>query len=137
MKMVFKSKSSCSCCSVVQLCPIICDHQTAAQQAFLFTASPEALLKLMSIESVLLSSHFILCCPLLLLPSVFPSIRGFSSELTLQFRQPKYQSFSSSISPSNECSGLISFRIDWFDLLVVLGTLKCLQYSLDVLLSQF
>ena len=135
MKMVFKSKSGCSCCSVAQLCPIICDHQTAAQQAFLSFTISRSLLKFMSIESVMLYNHFILCSPILLLPSIFPSIRGFSNELTLQFRQPKYQSFSSSISPSNECSGLISFRTDWFDLLVVLGTLKCLQYRLDVLLS--
>ena len=83
-----------------------------------------SLLKLMSIESVVPSKHFILCRPLLLPPSVFPSIRVFSNELPLQISWPKYWSFSFSISPSNEYSGLISFRIDWFDLLAVQGTLK-------------
>ena len=131
--MAFKSKSSCPrSCSVSQLCPVICDHQTTARQAFLPFTISQSLLKLMSIESVILSNHLILCSPLLL-PSIFPSIRGFSNELTLQIRQTKYQSFSSSISPSNVYSGLISFRIYWFDLFAVLGTLRCLQYSLDVL----
>ena len=80
-----------------------------------------SLFKFMSVESVMLSNHLILCCPLLLLPSIFPSIRVFSNESALRLRWPKYWSFS--ISPSNEYSGLISFRIDWFDLLVQ-GTLK-------------
>ena len=80
--------------------------------------------KLMSIESVMLSDHLILCRPLLLLPLVFPGIRVFSSESALRIRWPKYWSFSISISPSNEYSGLISFRIDRFDLLAVQGTLK-------------
>ena len=80
----------------------------------------------MSIESVMLSNHLILCCPLLLLPSIVPSIRVFSNGLTLCSRWPKYWSFSFSISPSNEYSGLISFRIDWFDLLADWGTLKSL-----------
>ena len=80
----------------------------------------------MSIESVTPSNHLILCRPLLLLPSIFPSIRVFSNESTLPIREPKYQGFSSSISPSSEYSGLISFRIDWFDLLAVQGTLKSL-----------
>ena len=80
----------------------------------------------MSIQSVMRSNHFILCCPLLVLPSIFPSIRVFSSELALHIRWPKYWSFSFSISPSNEYSGLISFRIEWFDLLAVQGTLKSL-----------
>ena len=80
----------------------------------------------MSIESVMLSNRLILCHPLLLLTSVFPSIRVFSNELTLCFRWPKYWSFSFSISPSNEYSELISFRMDWFDLLAVQGTLKSL-----------
>ena len=83
------------------------------------------LFKLMSIESMMSSNHFILCCPFLLLPSVFPSIRVFSSELALQIRGPKYWSFS--ISPSNEYSGLISFRIDWFNLLTVQETLQSLS----------
>ena len=83
-------------------------------------------LKLMSIESVMPSNHLILCHPLFLLPSIFPSIRVFSNESVLRIRWPKYWSFSFSISPSNEYSGLISFRIDWFDLFVVQGTLKSL-----------
>src|SRR5574337_157636 len=80
----------------------------------------------MSIESMIPSNHLILCHPLLLLPSIFPSIRVFSNESTLHIRWPKYWSFSLSISPSSEYSGLISFRIDWFDLLAVHGTLKSL-----------
>ena len=88
-----------------------------------FTIS-QSLLKLMSIESVMPSNYFILCCPLLLLPSIFPSIRAFSSESALCIRWPKYWSFSFSINPSNEYSGLISFRMDWLDLLAVQGTLK-------------
>ena len=83
----------------------------------------------MSIESVMPSNHLMLCCPLLLLPSIFPSIRVFSNESALCIRCPKYWSVSLSISPSNEYSGLISFRIDWFDILAVQGTLKSfLQY---------
>ena len=85
-----------------------------------------SLLKLMSIESMMLSNHLILCCSLLLLPSIFPSIGGFSSELAHSIRWPKYWSFSFSIGLFNENSGLISFRIDWFDLLAVQGTLKSL-----------
>ena len=85
-----------------------------------------SLLKLMSIELVMPSSHLILCCPLLLLPSIFPSIKVFSSELVLHIRWPKYWSCSFSIGPSNEYSGLISFRMDWLDLLAVRGTLKSL-----------
>ena len=85
-----------------------------------------SLLKLMSIELVMPSNHLILCRPLLLLPSLFPSIRVFSNELVLHIRWPKYWSFSFSISPSNEYSGPISFRIDWFDPLAVQGTLKSL-----------
>ena len=85
-----------------------------------------SLLKLMSIELVIPSSHLILCHPLLLLPSIFPSIRVFSNESVLYIRWPKYWSFSFSISPSNEYSGLISFRMGWLDLLAVQGTLKSL-----------
>ena len=92
-------------------------------QASLSITNSQSLLKLMSIESVMPSSRLILCCPLLL-PSVFPSIRIFSNELVLSIRWPKYWSFSFSISPSNEYSGLISFRIDWFDFFAVQGTLK-------------
>ena len=98
---------------------------TVANQASLSIANSRSLLKLMSIELVMLSNHLILCCPLLL-PSIFPSIRIFSKESVLHIRWPKHWSFSFSISPSNEHSGLISFRMDWLDLLAVLGTLKCL-----------
>ena len=89
----------------------------------------QSLLKLMSIESMMPSNQLILCHPLLLLPSIFPSIRVFSNESALRIRSPKYWSFSFNISPSNEHSGLISFRMDWLDLLAVQGTLKSLlQY---------
>ena len=99
---------------------------TAAHQVSLSITNSWSLLKLISVESVMPSSHLILCRPLLLLPSIFPSIRVFSNELVLHIRWPKYCSFSFSVSPSNECSGLISFRIDWLDLLAVQGTLKSL-----------
>ena len=99
---------------------------TAALQASLSFTSSGNLLKLMSMESVMPSSHFILCHPLLLPPSIFPSIRVFSNESALCIRWPKYWSFSFSISPSSEYSGLISFRMDWLDLLTVQGTLKSL-----------
>ena len=99
---------------------------TAACQASLSITNPQSLLKLMSIVLVMPSNHLILCHPFLRLPSIFPSIRVFSNELVLRIRWPKYWSFSFSISPSNECSGLISFRMDWLDLLVVQGTLKSL-----------
>ena len=99
---------------------------TTARQASLSVTSSRSLLKLMSIESVMPSNHLILCHPLLLLPSIFPSIRVFSTESVLPIRWPKYWSFSFSISPSSEYSGLISFRIDWLDLLAVQGTLKSL-----------
>ena len=98
----------------------------AACQASLSIINSQRLLKLMSIESVMPSSHCILCCPLLLLPPIPPSITVFSNESVLHNRWPKYSIFSFSISPSNEYSGLISFRIDWFDLLAVQGTLKSL-----------
>ena len=98
---------------------------TAARQASLSITNSQSLLKLMSIDSVMPSNHLILCRPLLL-PSVFPSIRVFSNESVLHIRWPKYRSFSFNISPSNEYSGLISFRMDWLDLLAVQGTLKSL-----------
>ena len=97
---------------------------TAACQASLSFTISRSLLKLMSIESVMPSSHLVLCCPLLLLPSIFPGIKVFSNELDLHIKQPKYWSFSFSISLSNEYSGLISFGTDWFDLFAVQGTLK-------------
>ena len=99
---------------------------TAGLQASLSFAISQSLLKFMSIESQMLSNHLILCHPLLLLVSIFPRIRIFSSESALHIWRPKHWSFSFSISPSNEYSGLISFRIDWFDLLAVQGTLKSL-----------
>ena len=95
---------------------------TAARQASLPITNSQSLLKFMSIKSVIPSNHLILCHPLLLLPSVFPSIRVFSNELVLHIRWPKYWSFSFSISPSNGYSGLISFRTDWLDLLAVQET---------------
>ena len=99
-------------------------HWTATPQASLSITNSQSLLKLKSIESVMPSHHLVLCHPLLLLPSIFPNIRVFSNESVLHSRWPKYWSFSFSISPSNEYSGLISFRNDWFDLLAVQGTLK-------------
>ena len=99
---------------------------TAACQASLSFTISLSLLKLMSIESVMPSNHLISCHMFLLPPSIFPSIRGFSSESAFCIRRPKYWSFSFGISPSNEDSGLISFRMDWFDLLAVQGTLKSL-----------
>ena len=100
--------------------------QTIARQASLSITNSWNLLKLMSIKSVMPSNHLLLCRPLLLLPSIFPSIRVFSDESVLCIRWPKYWSFSFSISPSNEYSGLISFRMDWLDLLAVQRTLKSL-----------
>ena len=97
----------------------------ACQASLAFTIS-QSLLKLMTIGSVMPFNHLLLCCPFLLLPSIFPSIRVFSNVSALRIRWPKYWSFSFSTSPSNECTGLISFRIDWFDLLAAQGTLKSL-----------
>ena len=97
-----------------------------SSQASLSITNSRSLLKLMSIESVMPSNHLILCRPFLLPPSIFPSIRGFSNESVLCIRRPKYWSFSFNISPSNEHPGLISFRMDWLDLLAVQGTLKSL-----------
>ena len=97
---------------------------TVPRQASLSITNSQNLLKLMAIESVMPSNHLILCCPLLLLPSIFPTIRVFSNESALHIRRPEYWSFSFNISPSNEYSGLISFRLDWLDLLAAPGTLK-------------
>ena len=113
------------CCSVAQSCPTLQFHRLQHNRLACPSAS-WSLLKLMSIESVMPSNHLILFCRLLLLPSIFPSIRVFSNQLALCIRWPKYWSFSFSISPSNEYSGLISFRTDWLDLLAVQGTLKSL-----------
>ena len=103
-----------------------CDHVDCSMPGFSAHHQPQSLLRLVSIESVMPSNHLILCCPLLLLPSIFPSIRVFFSESVLHIRWPTYWSFSFSISPSKEYSGLICFRIDWLDLLAVQGTLKSL-----------
>ena len=112
--------------SVTQLCLTLCNPWTEACQASLSITNSWNLLKFMSIESVMASNHLILCRPLLLLPSIFPSIRAFSNESALHIRWPKYWSVSFSISPSNEHPGLISFKMDWLDLLAVQGTLKSL-----------
>ena len=115
--------------SVAQLCLTLCNPWTASGQASLSITNSQCLLKLMSIESVMPSNHLILCHPLLLPPSIFYSIRVFSNESILCIRWLKCWSFSFNIRPSNEYSGLISFRMDWLDLLAVQGTLKSLlQY---------
>ena len=119
----FENISSVQSLSHVQL---FVTPWTAARQASLSITNSRNLLILMSIESVMPSNHFILCHPLLLPSSIFPSIRVFSNESVFRIRWPKYWSFSFSISPSNEYSGLISFRMDWLDLLAVQGTLKSL-----------
>ena len=112
--------------SVAQSYPTLCIPWTTACQASLSITNSQSLFKLMPIESVMPSNHLILCHPLLLLPSIIPSIRVFSNESVLRNRQPKQWSFSFSISPSNEYSELISFRMDWLDLLAVQGTFKSL-----------
>ena len=112
--------------SVAQSFQLFATPWTAVRQASLSFTISQSLLKLMSIESMMPSNHLILCCSILLLPSVFPSTRVFSKESVLCIKWPKYWSFSFSISPSNEHSGLISFKIDWFDLLAVQETLKSL-----------
>ena len=115
--------------SVTQSCMTLFDPMTAARQPSLSFTISQSLLKLMSIKLVMTSNHLILCRPLLLPPSIFPSIRVFSNESVLCIRWPKYWNFSFSISPSNEYLELISFRMDWLDLLAVQGTLKSLlQY---------
>ena len=112
--------------SVAQLCRLFATPWTAAHQASLSITNSQGLLKLMSFESVMPSNHLILCHPLLLLPLIFPSIRVFSNESVLHIRWSKCWSFCFSISPSNEYSELIAFRMDWVDLLAVQGTLKSL-----------
>ena len=109
--------------SVIQSCPTFVTPWTAARQASLSITNSWSLLKRMSIELVMPSNHLILCHPLLLPPSVFPSIRVFSNESALHIRRPKYWSFNFNISPSSEHSGLTSFRMEWLDLLAVQGTL--------------
>ena len=122
-------ESTLSRCLVAQLCPSLCDPMDCSMPGSLSITNSWSLLKLMSIKkSVKPSNHLILCCTFLL-PSIFPSIRVFSSESVLHIRCPNYWSLNFSISPSNEYSGLISFRMDWLDILAVQGTLKSLlQY---------
>ena len=115
-----------ACHSVTKLCPTLCDPRTAAHQASLSFTVSQSFLKVMSVEPVMPSNHLVLCCLFLLLPSVFPRIRVFSDELAPCIRWPKYWRLSFSIGPSNEYSGLISFRRDWLDLLAVQGSLKSL-----------
>ena len=126
MPILFYFCSDRNCCSVAKLYPTLCDLQTAARQASLSITNSRSSLKLMSMESVIPFSHLILCCPLFLLPPIPPSIRVFSNESTLCMRWPKYWSFSFSIVPSKEIPGLISFIMDWLDLLAVQGILKSL-----------
>ena len=111
---------------VAQSCPTFATPRITAHQASLSITNSRSSLKLMSIKSVMPSIHLVLCCPLILLPPILPSIRVFSNKSTLCMRWPKYWSFSFSISPSNEHPGLISFRMDGLDLLAVQGTLKSL-----------
>ena len=125
-KSIRKPKVLVQFSSLAQLCLTLRPPWTAAHQASLSITNSQSLLKLLSIESVMPSNHLILCRPLLLLSSIFPSIRVFSNESVLCIRWPKYWRFPFSISPSNEYSVLISFRIDWLDLLAVQGTLKSL-----------
>ena len=112
--------------SISQSCPTLCDPMNRSRPGLPVHPCPP---KPMSIESVMPSNHLILCCPLLLLPSIFPSIRFFSSASAFRIRWPKYWSFSFNISPTNEHPGLISFRMDWLDLLAVQGTLKNLLHT--------
>ena len=120
---MYNSFSSVSSVQLIHHVQLFVAPWTTVRQASLSITNSWSLLKLTSIKSVMPSSHLILCCPLLLLPSIFPSIRVFSNESVLRIRWPKYWSFSFSISPSNEYSGLVSFRIDWLDLLAYLMAL--------------
>ena len=120
----WKTFCSNSLVQLLSLVQLFATPRTAAFQGSLSITNSWSLLRLMSIESVMPYNHLILCHPLLLLPSIFPSIRVFSNESVLHIRWPKYWSFSYSISHSSEYSGLISFRMDWLDLLAVQGTLK-------------
>ena len=111
---------------IAQSCLTLCNPMDCSTPAFPAITNSQSLLKLMSIEQMMPSNHLILCCPLLLLPSIIPRIRVFSKESVLHIMWPKYWSFSFSISPSDEYSGLISFRMDWLDFLIIQGTLKSL-----------
>ena len=122
-RLILKAYYSIQFSSVTQSCPTLCDPMNCNS---LSITNSQGLPKLMSIESMMQSRHRILCCPLLLLPPIPPSIRIFSNESTLWMRWPKYWSFSFSVSPSSEHPGLICFRMDWLDLLAVQATLKSL-----------
>ena len=124
IQMPQQNSDSSFCCLLAQSCLLLATPWTAVRQSSLSFTMSWSLLKLVSIESVMPSNPLTFCCPLLLQPSIFPNIRVFSNESVLHIRWPKYWSFSFSISPSNEYSGLISFRMDWLDLLAVQGTLK-------------
>ena len=125
LKIKYLNIDALCCCSITQSCPILCYPMDSSMPGFpVLHHLPE--LKFMSLESVMPPNHLILCLPLFLLSLIFPSIRVFSNESVLHIRWPKYWSFSFSISPSKEYSGLISFRMDWFALLTVQGTLKSL-----------
>ena len=129
MKLQFTCAHSVQFSSVAQLCPTLCDPMNLSTPGFPVNTNSQSSPKLMSIESVMPSNHPILCGPLLLPPSIFRIIRVFSNDSALRIRWPKYCSLGFNISPSNEYSGLFSFRMDWFDLLAVQGTLKSLlQY---------
>ena len=117
-------KLTCSCCADPQSCPTLYNSWTTAQKTSPYFTNIQSFLKLMFIKSVMPPNNLILCHALLLLPLIFPSFGFFSNELALHIRWPKYWWFRFSISPFNVYSGLISFRIDWFDLLAVQGTLK-------------
>ena len=119
-------ENNCCCCSVTKSCPTLCHPMDCSSPGLPFFTVSRSLFRSMSSESVMPSSHLILCCPFLLLPSIFPSIRVFSNESALRIRWPKYWSFSFSISASSEYSELISFRMDWLDLLAAQGTLRSL-----------
>ena len=118
------SRTSICCCSVTKLCPALCDPMDCSTAHFLSLTISQSLSKFMSIESVMPFSHLILCHPLLLPPSIFPSIRVFSNDLAVCIRWPKYWNFNFSISPSNEYSALISLKIVWFNLVTIQGILK-------------
>ena len=117
--------------SVTQSCLTLCDLMDCGMPGFQSFTVSQSLLTFMFIELVMLSDHLILCHPLLLLPSIFPSVRDFSIEPALRIKWPKYLSFSFSISPSNEYSGFISFRMDWLDLLAVQGILRSQSKSIN------
>ena len=117
---------SCCCSFIPKSCPTLCNIMDCTMPGSFVLHNSWSLFKFMSIKSVMLPNHLILCCPLLILCSIFPSIRVFSNESALSIKWPKYCSFSFSTSPSNEYSGMIFFRTNWFDILAIQGTPKSL-----------